>query len=169
LDDERSICRAIRGSAIPTAESAGLERLFAVIEQQDQSTGAAGVRRTLSSRPAARAALAAAACLGIVAVFVWLELPPDRSAEPAEFTTLSTPDTATGPRIDVIFASGTAPADVAAFVGRLGAAVSAGPSEIGRYTLALPADADVEALLERLHDDPLVRFAGRSFIGEDSR
>jgi hypothetical protein len=60
------------------------------------------------------------------------------------------------------FAEGTSEAELRALLSDIGGEIVAGPSALGLYTVVVPgAPAEANALVERLHDDPRVRYAGR--------
>ena len=70
--------------------------------------------------------------------------------------------------LDVVFAENTTAAQMQALLDEIGGEIVAGPSELGRYSVRVPAArADAarwRELLEVLAADSRVRFAGRSLI-----
>jgi hypothetical protein len=107
-----------------------------------------------------------------VAVAGWLVLTgspdggaPAVDASVAPFTTLTDGADAAADRIDIVFAAGIDDAGIRALIESVDGRLIAGPSELGRYVVAVaPAsDAGLSALIERLSRDPRVRFAGRSY------
>ncbi|MGW8368561.1 MAG: hypothetical protein ACWGPN_07760, partial [Gammaproteobacteria bacterium] len=111
---------------------------------------------------------AAAACGGAI---VWLVIAlsggPESDYSGSAFDTLSEPSDASGLRIDVVFEDTVSSAERERFIAEIGELVS-GPSEIGRYTIALSdsSERDLNEFLQELAEDPRVAFAGPSFIGD---
>lgn len=93
--------------------------------------------------------------------------PPDGGDDP--FTTLSDAPAGAGDRIDIVFADELDRAAIERMIRELGGRLVAGPSALGRYTVALaPGEAgELDALIERLAADRRVRFVGRNFIDDD--
>ena len=110
------------------------------------------------------------AALGVTLVvgLLWLASEPPRAGG---YTTLADtpPAAAHAAQLDVVFTRETTAAEIAALLNSIGVEIVAGPSEIGRYGVRLtrtPAgDGELARALERLGNDPHVRFAGRSLEG----
>jgi anti-sigma factor RsiW len=83
----------------------------------------------------------------------------------APFTTLT--DSASGAvnRIDIVFADAVAATEIPGIVESLGGQLISGPSEIGRYVIAVEVDGDDELFetIERLSGDARIRFVGRNY------
>lgn len=88
---------------------------------------------------------------------------PSNPVQDAEFSTLSSASGASLNQIDLIFNGEPDAAFVGAFAADIDAVVVAGPSDIGRYTLEVGTEADVNELIETLRRDSRVQFASRSF------
>jgi hypothetical protein len=172
LKEERSMLASVRGREAPTVESKGLEALLHTIDcqQAPRRTGPLRPRFTrLYERPRA---LAAAASVAILAVGMWLgyeSLLPTTDVADAfapQFSTLAYPGSSSAERLDVIFAAQPSEAELGMFLDSYRAVLAAGPSDIGRFTLAFPdLDApEMARVLAELHADARVRFAGPSFI-----
>ncbi len=117
-----------------------------------------------------RLALAAGVVLAVGAA-LWAGYLERTERLPA-YRTLTTPNAGAGVRIDVVFAAGVSEKDLRDVVTGIGGTLVAGPTALGRYTIRLenqPDDAEVDALIARLQRDPRVRFAGRSFIGNEGK
>jgi anti-sigma factor RsiW len=129
--------------------------------------GRAGTRRRIRLQPRFAVGIAAAAVVA-VAVFVGGALLTPDNPDRTGFSTLSNPAGVAGERIDIVFTEGTDASAIEALVRSFRGRLIGGPTELGRYTVELPtADpAATDALIERLADDPAVRFVGRNFIGE---
>jgi hypothetical protein len=98
--------------------------------------------------------------VALVAALVWM--PPKIDTD--NYSTLATQRAPAGD-IDIVFVQSITAADMHAVLDEIGAKIAAGPSDVGRYTVRLQHthdDAAIAALLERLHNDPRVRFAGRT-------
>jgi len=109
------------------------------------------------------ATAATAAFAAWLAVDLARQPPPD-----AEFATLTSGGPATL-AIDLVFAPDATEADVRAVVREIGGTIVAGPTELGRYTVALERTdppADIDALVAALERDRRVRFAARAFRPE---
>jgi anti-sigma factor RsiW len=118
-------------------------------------------------RPGPRLAYGAAAVC--VAVAGWLlvgTLLAPEAIDPVPFTTLTDGARFAGTRIDIVFADAIPEAEILEIVDSLGAHLVGGPSELGRYTVAVEATTpdDLSRLIERLTADPRVRFAGQNYI-----
>lgn len=116
------------------------------------------------------ASLAAIVAVGAILAPSFLE----RRAEldPGAFETLTDNADLSADRIDIIFADAMDARAIDAFVRAAGAELVGGPTELGRYTIALPSatGTEIDELVRELGADPRVRFAGRNFIdatGED--
>lgn len=118
--------------------------------------------------------------LGVAAVFVavvgWLVLAipgpdaPEAGPSSAPFTTLTDGAAAARNRIDIVFAEVVTGSEVRSLIESFGARLIGGPSDLGRYTIAFDAASDDElaALIDRLAQDPRIRFVGRSYSSPPS-
>jgi hypothetical protein len=163
LKEEERVRRLLRAQPdLPLGSAHAMAGLLERIERRGPRRGARLGRRALFLGYGAAAVLGGA--------LVWLAFipTPGPTGGPEAFTTLSASGASKGDRIDVVFAEPIGEAGLEGFVAELGGALVGGPSEIGRYTIALPESraADLDVLLAELRDDPRIRFAGRSFVGE---
>lgn len=122
----------------------------------------AGPAAGLTAKLAIAASLVVAAMLG---AGLWM-IEREQPAPAGEFSTLTDDGTASGPRIDIVFADGLTEAETRALLRELDASVVAGPTQLGRYTVRVPPGDDVDEIVRHLLADPRVRFAGRSFEAE---
>ena len=116
--------------------------------------------------PFLRFAAVAAIGVAVLGSLLWLE---PKVADQAAYSTLATQPAEARAQIDLIFDRQTAAADIQSLLTDVGGEIVAGPSELGRYSVRIrdgkASDAEIAALLDRLSQDPRVRFAGRAFIG----
>lgn len=170
LRDEQRLERLVRDhDDLPLGHAHGVGKLMARIDGRASSP--MHPRPRLGFGLALGAAVVAAAAIGLGLLSPWLP-GADERANGEAFTTLSNDaapgDTAaaTGARLDIVFAAGSADSDIEALLRSIDARVLDGPSELGRYTIGVAAsDPDaIEALIERLTAEPGVQFVGRSYI-----
>ncbi len=119
-----------------------------------------------------RFAVVGAAGLCALGVLWWL-MPSNRD-DGARYSTLATQRAASGAvEVDLVFAATADSAARAALLADVGGTIVAGPSAIGRYTVRLegraPGTPDTAALIERLAQDPRVRFAARRLSPEPAQ
>lgn len=116
--------------------------------------------------PFLRFAAVAAIGVAVLGSLLWLE---PKVADQAAYSTLATQPAEARAQIDLIFDRQTAAADIQSLLKDVDGEIVAGPSELGRYSVRIrngkASDAEIAALLDRLTQDPRVRFAGRAFIG----
>lgn len=175
--DERAAVERHLGECLPCRSALRAERhLHGVVRaQEDVPFGSVhgtadllrriddGQRRHTARRLGPRIAVgAAAACLAIAA---WVFLPGQLGPEDAGFATLGDPAT-NGGRIDIVFIDGTARRQIEAVLETVDAELVGGPSELGRYTVSVPADSEraLADVIAELAEHPRVRFVGRNFI-----
>jgi hypothetical protein len=110
-------------------------------------------------------AVSAAAGVAVLAILLWFTPLPQLDNG---YATLATPSTTATPLLDVVFVEDTTAAQMQALLDEIGGEIVAGPSELGRYSVRVPAAradaAQWSELLEVLAADSRVRFAGRSLI-----
>jgi hypothetical protein len=163
LREEQKVCGLVGAQEdMPVGVGHGVSDLLRKID------GNGARARPLWLRPQ----LGIAAGVFSVAVAGWLVLTgrpdggaPAVDASSAPFTTLTDGAGDAANRIDIVFADGVDDAGIRALIESVDARLIAGPSELGRYVVAVaPAsDDELSALIERLSRDPRVRFAGRSY------
>ncbi|HEX5049669.1 MAG TPA: zf-HC2 domain-containing protein [Gammaproteobacteria bacterium] len=128
-------------------------------------------------RPAARgfaafARFAAVGAAGVALLGLLLWLVP-REPQPGTYRTLADSAAASVARIDVVFADSVTAAEREHVIADVGGEIVSGPTELGRYTVALDGghsgDGDVADVLRRLSRDPHVRFAGLSLAPEGTQ
>jgi len=83
----------------------------------------------------------------------------------APFTTLSDDTNVAANRIDIVFADAVAEREILEIIESLGARLIGGPSELGRYTVAVGAESESElaGVIDGLAQDPRIRFVGRNY------
>jgi len=154
LNEERRLRGLVAGGGTsPDSLEHGLDRLLGRI---DADAHARPVRY--------RHRLALAAGLAALAVGIWAMWPRPPSSE-GEFTTLTSAGGPRASRVDVVFEPDASPAEIDAALREIGASVLAGPSGIGRYTIALPGETteEIERGLDALRADPSVRLVAPAF------
>lgn len=96
---------------------------------------------------------------GLAGLIVWQSL----GAAPADYRTLTSPPTAAAPLaghvLDVAFRDDLREIELRALLRTLEAELVAGPSELGVYTVVVPASISRAGALERLRGHPGVRLA----------
>jgi hypothetical protein len=143
---------------VDVSAEAGFDRLSAELD-----TAALAARPRWRARYAAAApfAIAAAAGMAVLAVLLWLTPLPKLDGN--GYSTLATAP-AEGALVDIVFADDTTAAEIQSLLDAIGGEIVAGPSDIGRYSVRVPAQEpnreQLGALLGALTADPRVRFAG---------
>jgi anti-sigma factor RsiW len=152
--------------AIPFRREASLSALLNRID--DSATqGKPGRRQQFARQRVYWRIAGAAACLAAMAATALLLTDGNGADEP--FSTVATPEVDPAARVDLIFAADLSAGEIRAIVESYDADLVAGPSAIGRYTIALrPAD-DIEEKLAALREDPRIELASRSFIEDADR
>ena len=109
---------------------------------------------------------AAAVCLALAGWLLVEQAFTPRVADPAPFTTLTDGAGSTDTRIDIVFTDDTAETEILRIIDSVGARLVSGPSELGRYTVAVQAETpdELSRLIDRLAADQHVRFAGQNYI-----
>lgn len=163
LREERQIHNLVRAQDdVPLGANQGVADLLHKIDRGGKRAA------LLPLRPRLGLGLSAAA-LTCVAIAAWILLtPPSREASvgSAPFTTLTDDGNATTNRIDIVFAETTDEAEIREIIASLGATLVSGPSDVGRYTVSVPAESaeDLSKIIDRLSADPRIRFAGQNYI-----
>ena len=159
LRDERRLSALLRDQdAVPLGPEHGLAALL------DRIDGAQRPRRSAARvAPWVRYGLAAGFGGGIV--WLWLALAPPAPLVDGTFATLTTAGESGPGRVDIVFAAAPSAAELTAFLREQGAELVAGPSALGRYTIALeaPSEEALAARIDALGKDSRLRFAGRSY------
>lgn len=139
------------------------ETLLRAIDRPRRHPARAWLPATLLVPPRLGSAFGVLAAAALIALFAATTGDLDGGA----YRTLTrAPATAAGPTVDVVLAPGLGEPEALALAAEVGGRIVAGPSALGRYTIALGAtasDRDLPALIERLERDPRVRFAGRDY------
>jgi hypothetical protein len=166
LKEQRHLQEVLRTQpAVHISPQTGFDDL-----NRQMAVGPRGGRNRQPAGPIARFASVAAAGVALLAVLLWLAPANERSAD--DYRTLAAPADASGARVDLIFVQSTTAAQMQAVLDELGGEIAAGPTDLGRYTVQLDREvreAEITALLERLRNDPRVRFAGRALAAEGSQ
>ena len=113
---------------------------------------------------------AAIACSIIVGSFFFFTLPELVDPNEAEFSTLTDSSSVEMSRIDIVFSEGVESADILVIIEEFDGRVVSGPSDLGRYTVAISdgAGLSMQDVIDTLTDDPRVSFVGRNFITSPS-
>ncbi|HEX9942717.1 MAG TPA: zf-HC2 domain-containing protein [Thermoanaerobaculia bacterium] len=185
--EEERACRrtaeAVKGAGevAPSPHPVQLQRMLARIEESEREERVRSgwwnlgspFRSLIEATPGPlRGALLAqvAVILMLVGVLVWQELhsaPPP----PAVYHTLSdpVPAPAAAVRLRVMFSPRATEREIRELLLGVRGEITAGPSPLGVYTVAVPAGSDpVEVVLARLRSEPQVAFAER-VAGEGTR
>lgn len=126
-----------------------------------------GTRTPLWLRPQ----LGVAGAFAFIVIAGWLVLAnpspdsPEADSPSAPFRTLTDGGAAAANRIDIVFAETVSTSETGELIESFGARLIGGPSELGRYTIAIDAasEDEIAALIDRLGQDPRIRFVGRSY------
>jgi putative zinc finger protein len=114
---------------------------------------------------------AAAAAVAAIAVGAVLWFSPTRLDTRGDYQTLSKGTAAAPGQLDIVFEQSVTQAEMQSLLEEIGGKIEAGPSGVGRYRIRLEApissDAQLDALLAKLNQDPRVRFAARA-LTEDA-
>jgi anti-sigma factor RsiW len=149
---------------VPLSADNGLARLD---EQLDNDAAARTSRRRAGYTPLLRFAAVASVGIAILGGLLWLAPGLDTRSS---YSTLASSSTAQRAEIDLVFAKQTSAADIQALLTSIDGEIVTGPTELGRYGIRIRGgkldEKELGALLEQLANDPRVRFAGRSFGGE---
>jgi hypothetical protein len=145
------------------ATDRGFERLMARIQADSRARPAA------PPRPARWLPLAqAATLLALVGSAAWW-LRDDGATQAGTFRTLTTeqPAVSQAPQLRLVFKPDVAGDERRALLAELGLRTIAAPTPDGIYTVALPAQADVRGLAERLRADPRIALVTTPPEGSD--
>lgn len=161
-DQQRLLAVLQHHPTVHLSEQNAFERLTDTLDERE--------RPALEPRHLPFMRFGVVAALGVALVVGLLWLAPEPSRDGTYATLADTTAVATrAAQLDVVFTRETTAAEIAALLNGIGVEIVAGPSEIGRYGVRLthtPAgDAELARALERLANDPHVRFAGRSLEG----
>lgn len=163
LKEERRLSDKIQNQdSVPIGPEHGINEL---LQEIDRSEGRRGFSVGL---PALGYGLAAAFGGAIVWAFVAFSSGPN-SAD-GEFSTLSAGTPSATSRIDIVFFDEPSPIELERFIADFGGVLVSGPSDLGRYTVALESrsESSLNEILATLRTDPQIQFAGRSFIAESA-
>lgn len=168
LKEQQRLRVALRAQpVVHLSPQTGFEKLARALEGELVSTERAA-RRPLAALP--RFALAAAAAALVVGGLLWLTpLARHDTRGDAAYETLAGRQAARG-ELDVVFVQSITAAQMQSLLQEIGGSIAAGPTDAGRYRVRLddrsPTDAQLDALLARLAQDPRVRFAARALAAE---
>jgi hypothetical protein len=99
---------------------------------------------------------------------LWLS--PTRLDTRGDYQTLASGAAAARGELDIVFGQSVTQAQMQSLLEGIGGKIEAGPSGVGRYRVRLGApitsDAQLDALLAKLNNDPRVRFAARALTEE---
>jgi anti-sigma factor RsiW len=161
----RQLGEAVQRTAMeaPTPHPARLSRLMSRLDEADGSSPRARLAGLLTATPRpVRWVLAGqlAALLLLAAGLAWTP-PPPPPADPAEYRTLSDAVApAAGAQVRVVFAEGATERQIRDVLLPIGGQLAGGPSQLGVYTVELPAGRDpLPVVLQHLRSRPEVSFA----------
>ena len=125
-------------------------------------------RRSISAPPLALAASLAG--ILIVGSLLVLALREPLMPNEAGFSTLTDASIANLDRIDIVFTEDVNADGIRVFLEDVGGRVLSGPSDLGRYTVAISLDSEftLQEVIDQLTDDPRIRFVGQNFIAPPS-
>jgi hypothetical protein len=163
LKEERRLRMLVQNQeSVPIGPEHGIGDLLRRVDRGD-------TRRGLSlNLPVLGYSLAAA--LGGAVVWAYFALDSEPANNVGEFSTLSSVAESEMTRIDVVFIEEPSPDELNGLVDEFGGMLVSGPSELGRYTIALEARSEsmLNEILTTLRSDPNIRFAGRSFVDDSN-
>lgn len=174
--EEAQACRQL-GDAVrtaveaPTPHPARLSRLMSRLDEADGPSVRARLGSLLLATPRpVRWVLAGQLAALLLLAAGWMGK-PSSPPPPAEFKTLSDAAApaapAEAPRVRVVFADGTTERQIRDVLLPIGGQLAGGPSQLGVYTLELPAGRDpLPVVLQHLRSRPEVSFA-EPVAGED--
>jgi hypothetical protein len=161
-DQQRLLAILQKHPTVHLSEQNGFERLADALDDGGRPA------REPRFAPFMRFGVVAPLGVALVVGLLWLAPEPPMAGD---YSTLadapaSAPHTA---QLDVVFTRDTTAAEIAALLNSIGVEIVSGPSEIGRYGVRLTRESagstELARTLERLANDPHVRFAGRSLEG----
>jgi hypothetical protein len=98
-----------------------------------------------------------AAAQAVVIVFLLVPLPRQTS-----YSTLSSVEGAVDAAnrgVNVVFQATATEGEIRSLLYAIGGSVSSGPSQEGRYVISITAQGDLEAIVKRMRQSPIVNFA----------
>ena len=163
LEEERRLRGLIRSQEdIPLSAEHGISDLMRQID------GGSVAMRRQPMQPRFVTAIAAA-CIAVVVAVVLLRVPGVEQIS-GEFTTLTNSPATTTNHIDIVLSDGVDESQILSVIEEFGGTVVEGPSELGRFTVAVRVGEAVttQDVIDSLAQDPRVRFVGRNFIAAPS-
>lgn len=161
LRDEQRLGDLVHAhGAVPPGAEHGLSDLLRTIDT-GQTRGA---RRRLHAPTTWGIALAAAVIMAVLVLPALIG--PGDTVDSGAFATLTDSRATDDLRIDIVFADDLTDSARDEIVRAAGGRIVAGPTALGRYTIALDEtrQAELDRLIENLREDPRIRFVGRNFI-----
>jgi hypothetical protein len=163
LKEERRLHSLVQDQAsIPVGPEHGIKDLWLRVDRGNQ-------RREFSlSLPTVGYGLAAA--LGGAVVWAYFALNNSPTGSTAEYATLSSVSESEPARVDIVFFEEPSSDELNALIDEFGGVLIGGPSELGRYTIALKTgtESTLSEILTTLQANPKIRFAGRSYADNAS-
>ncbi|MGI9258085.1 MAG: anti-sigma factor family protein [Gammaproteobacteria bacterium] len=123
--------------------------------------------RTRRSMSGPRLALAASlAGIVVVSSILFFTLRTPVASNETGFSTLTDAPITNLDRVDIVFTEDVDSDEVLVILEGFGGRVVSGPSDLGRYTVAISEDSGftLQEVIDQLTDDPRIRFAGQNFI-----
>jgi len=159
LQDERRLRSLVQNQmSLPIGPEHGIKNLLRHLDR--------GKPRRNFSLDARALGYGLAAALGGAVVWAYFALNSQRLQIAGEFSTLSSTTASATIRIDVVFFETPSSEELNELVADLGGNLITGPSDLGRYTIAIESTtaSTLDELLATLRTNPNVRFAGPAFI-----
>lgn len=172
-EQQRLRASVLNQPTVHISAQSGFERLLQQIDDRPIMASPAASTGGWAWWTPARIAVAAAACTAAFAAILWLALPTSDGLAPSEYRTLASPAVGASNELDVVFVDSITAAQIRQVLAEIGGEITAGPSDVGRYTVrlddrTLTAD-DLSAIAERLAADPRVRLAAPALRGAPSQ
>ena len=126
----------------------------------------------LAYASAMRFSIAAVVLLAVVGALSWRTVPQAVVLDDPAYVTLTSGSVSAGNVLDIVFADHVSELELRALVSEIDGSIVAGPTAVGRYRIRVRdgavEDADLTNLIRALSRDERVRFAGPSFVDEET-
>ena len=126
----------------------------------------------LAYASATRFSIAAVVLLAVVGALSWRTVPQAVVLDDPAYVTLTSGSVSAGNVLDIVFADHVSELELRALVTEIDGSIVAGPTAVGRYRIRVRdgavEDAGLTNLIRALSRDERVRFAGPSFVDEET-
>jgi anti-sigma factor RsiW len=169
LKEQQRLRTALRAQpVVHISPQTGFEKLARSLEGEPVLSERSATARPLDAF--LRFAAVAAAGLLVVGGLLWLAPARYDTRGDAAYETLASGRQATRGELDVVFVQSITAAQIQSLLEEIDGSIAAGPTEAGRYRVRLHdasrTDAQLDALVAQLAQDPRVRFAARALSAE---